>query len=422
MKLRVKHKDLLMKSLFVLCLIYVLMRPFVTNYVTYYYKQIFMFFVGVGLALSILNKRNLRKIGIYVIGHSLLFYIYIVLNALLNGGTELLRYGFERYIFYTFPLFLMTYIQNKINWDKVLSGIMLFGILDASISIIEFVTKRQMFPMSDGELSVQLTTRAGALISRTYGLQGNYFLLAEILCVCGISAFYLFRFRQSKLAFIGFIIISIGILSTGTRGYYVAYAIGILFLYILESVSKKKQITPLIRIVVLVVIIYIALRMIIFSGFQFGNSFVDSLIMRIRMVFDWRGDSANSARLSRWEWALSMWKKAPLFGHGACFTDTRYSGFIAVTESGVLKRLVELGLFGTILQYGTMLPLILKGIKRFRIEQDQRSAFFFSVLVAFFIEDLILQRYTALEYTIITWSSLVYLAYYQKPLTNNHSN
>ena len=108
-----------------------------------------------------------------------------------------------------------------------------------------------------------------------------------------------------------------------------------------------------------------------------------------------------------------MWKEAPFFGKGACFTDTRYSGFIAVTESGVLKRMVELGIVGTLLQYATMVPLLIKGIKRYKKTKETRMLFFFAVLLAFFVEDFVLQRYTALEYTIITWTFLSYIAYFE---------
>ena len=134
------------------------------------------------------------------------------------------------------------------------------------------------------------------------------------------------------------------------------------------------------------------------------------------MIFDWTGDSANSARIDHWNWAIKYWKESPLFGHGACCTETRYSGYISVTESGFLKRLVELGLIGTVLQYLTMLIPLLKGINRYRrAEIGGASILFFSILLAFFVEDLILQRYTGMEYTIISWTILSCLAYAPLP-------
>ena len=130
------------------------------------------------------------------------------------------------------------------------------------------------------------------------------------------------------------------------------------------------------------------------------------------MITDWTGDSSNSARIQHWLYALNEWQSSFLFGNGACCTDTRYSGFKAVTESGILKRLVELGLIGTILQYTTMFIPLLKGIKNIKLKvENEHTLFFLSVIICFFVEDIVLQRYTALEYTIIIWTSLSMIAY-----------
>ena len=99
-------------------------------------------------------------------------------------------------------------------------------------------------------------------------------------------------------------------------------------------------------------------------------------------------------------------------GHGACCTDLSYSGYISVTESGVLKRLVELGIIGTVLQYLTMITPIAHGIKKIRSNKSNPTVLVaIGVLAAYFVEDCVLQRYTSPEYTMILWFSIAYIAY-----------
>lgn len=400
---------------FALGFIYVLMRPFLTNYITPSYKYLFILLLLFGLGVALVHKSTIAKIGLVEVFLCLAFYIYVLLNAALLGGQELLGYAFERYIFYTVPLFVFAYFGSKINWDRVFRFLMWFGSIDSAISLIEFITKKQMFPMSNGENNVEIITMAGTKILRTYGLQGNYFLLAEILCVCGLASLWLYEKQKQKVCFYGFLFISVGVLSTGSRGYYVSYGVAILFMYLYIRKKRGLNINSFIKTAILLVIILILLYILLFTNVITGIDVVDSILSRIRMITDWTGDSSNSARIEHWINALQRWKESPLFGNGACCTDTRYSKYVAVTESGILKRLVELGILGTILQYLTMfVPLRQSIIKKRKGTLTEDAPYLFAILVCFFIEDIVLQRYTALEYTIISWTVLSLLAYTNK--------
>ena len=400
---------------FALCLLYVLMRPFLTNYITPLYKYLFILLLLVGLGVALVHKSTIMKIGSLEMTLCLAFYIYALLNAAFLGGQELLGYTFERYIFYTVPLFVFAYFGNKINWDRVFAFLMWFGIIDSAISLIEFITKKQMFPMSNGESNVEMITMAGTKILRTYGLQGNYFLLAEILCVCGLASLWLYEKKNQKVYFYSFLFISVGILSTGSRGYYVSYGGAMVFMYLYIRKRRGLNVNTLIKTLVFFVTILILLYILFFTNVITGIGFVDSILSRIRMIIDWTGDSSNSARIEHWINALKRWKENPLFGNGACCTDTRYSKYVAVTESGILKRLVELGIFGTALQYLTMfVPLRQSIIKKRKGTLTEDAPCLYGILVCFFIEDIVLQRYTALEYTIISWTALSLLAYTNK--------
>ncbi|HIR89374.1 MAG TPA: O-antigen ligase family protein [Candidatus Fimimorpha faecalis] len=418
MVIKIHKKNLIFTICFYIGLFYILMRPFLINYVSPLCKYIFMLLVAIAGVLTLINKKYLGKIGCIELFWIIVSYVYILGNAILLNGKELFSMALTAYIFYSFPILIMPLLMNRVNWRKVMGVVSAFGVLDAGISILEFINRRQMFPMSGVEGEVGTITKAGAYIVRTYGLQGSYFILAEVLCFCGFCAFYLYRSGKSKINLVAWIIISVGILTTGSRGYYVSYAAGMAAILYCEhyfdknrGINKKTLITIMSVIILLIFFIYLILG----TNITTGNADVDVVLNRIRMIFDWEGDSANVQRMSIWMWSIDHWKEAFLFGHGACSTDIRFSGYIKVTESGVLKRLCELGVVGTIIQYITMFIPIKSGVKKlFNKKLDSNSLPFIATMIAYFIEDFVLERYTAPEYTVLLWTSIAYIAYYQR--------
>ena len=198
MRIKFNLNKLFFYSLFFLCLIYILMRPVLVTYVFSASKYIFILIIVLCAFIAILNKSIIKKIGSVEILLLITFYFYVVMNGLIAGGNELLYYGVERYIFLTLPIFIIPFINKKINWDTILIFLVLFGVVDASFSIYEFMTRVQLFPRANvlEDVTIQMSNYTNV---RTYGLNGNYFLLAEILCVCGFAAFYLFKFKKISL-------------------------------------------------------------------------------------------------------------------------------------------------------------------------------------------------------------------------------
>ena len=417
MQLKIKRNKLVFGFCYFIVLLYVLMRPFLINYLFPQIKYIFLLIILLGLFVTFCTRKYIHEIGNKELLFLIISYVYILLNAYFIGGAELLTLSITSYILYTFPIIVFPLIKNKVDFIKLLKFLSWFGLVDAGISIIEFITRKQMFPMSGVEGEVGTVTKAGAYIVRTYGLQGSYFILAEVLCFCGCAAFYLYRFQKDRIYFFIWVIISIGILTTGSRGYYVSYFVGLVAMYLCESLfepSKKKNYKKVLSIFGMLIILVLILYFVLHSDFLTGNNDIDVVLRRIRMIADWEGDSANVRRVQVWNWAIKYWKESILVGHGACSTDLRYSGYINVTESGVLKRLVELGIIGTILQYITMIIPIKRGIRNIKKRKLHSSALvFIGTVVAFMIEDFVLERYTSPEYTIILWFSIAYLAYTQ---------
>lgn len=417
MRFLFNRKKIVFIILFGICLVYILMRPVLDVYISSSYKFIFIIILVMTAGIGFMSTQVRRKIGTNEIVLMILFYIYVIINAFVCGRTELLYLGIERYIFLTLPLFAMPIVYKRLNWQKLLKVLSIFGIIDAICSIIEFVTHRALFPAANVDSRVEMHMSSYHIV-RTYGLNGNYFLLAEILSVCGLASFYLIRFKHERKWIIAFAIITIGVLSTGSRGYYVSYGVGLLIMYLSENNHMKVTRKQLYKFFVLVIIICMVLYFLIGTNILTGNEKVDQIVVRFRMIFNFTTEDGNIGRISKWKWAIQEWANNPLFGNGACCTDTRYSGYYMVTESGVLKRLVELGLVGTILQYTTMFIPLYKGIKKYlrNGRKDSIVVLCLSILACFLVEDTILQRYTGVEYTIILWALIEYIAYEQKSL------
>ncbi len=398
--------------LFGTCLIYLLMRPVLEAYFSSVFKGIFIILLTINAGIGVLSPGIKKKIGAEEIALLLAFYIYTIFNAFIGGGLELLYYGVERYIFLTLPIFAMPIIYKNINWKVLLKALSIFGVIDASCSIIEFFTRKALFPAANVTKNVAIKMSNYTII-RTYGLNGNYFLLAEILSVCGIAALFLARFYHEKRWLIAFAVITLGILSTGSRGYYISFAVGFLVLYMCDfnqnGISRKQ----LFKALSVFLIFMLALYFFIGTKYVTGVDNIDQIITRFRQIVDFTNEDANVTRLRRWNWAFQEWEKNPVWGIGACATDTRYSGYVSVAESGLLKRLIELGIIGALLQYSTIIIPLYLGIKRYKknCKGNPIAVFCFSVIAIFLVEDFTLQRYTELEYTIILWALLEYVAY-----------
>lgn len=406
-----KIKNRIIKNIgLYICLIYILLRPFLNTYVTEYIKYFFIFFMVYYAFIGIINNKINKKIGFLEIFLCVIFIFYVIISSLFMGGLELFWYTMERYIFYMIPIFVIPVIKGRVNWNKLLSILTWYGVIDSIVSIIEFITHKQIFAL--GGVRHNIVQLYGDDSIRTFGLNGNYFLLAELLCVCGFASIYKTIFMRQKKELWKFIIISIGIFTTGSRGYYVAYFVGICVIFFMYNIEKGISANTFFRIVIAVLLVFFILCFVFFTNINIGISGIDTILARLRSITDFNHNLANVERVRHWTMSFDRWKRHPLFGNGASFTDVRYSKFEFVTESGLFKRLVELGIVGTLLQYITMIIPLYKGIEKYKKNKiiNKIMVFFFAVIAAFLTEDLVLQRYGEIEYTIIMWSSLSFIS------------
>lgn len=408
---KVDYKKFVSSFLFYLAFMYVLMRPLLTFYFSDFPKRIYTIEVFGILMYSLfvkLCKKTILKSDVVVYGIYLGSVLYICINSYCLGGKELLSLSLTRYIIYSFPLLYAPILVEKVNLENVMNFLVGFGIVDSLISLYEFTTHKVVFNFTGDQIVLMLN---GAV--RTYGLNGNYFLLGEMLTICALTSLYLYIVNKKRFYFISFILILVGIFSTGTRGFYVASVLGVVLLLGIFSFREKLTKNMIIKFTIVLILISILVYIVMFSGLTTGNAYIDGVLSRIRSIVNWSTENANVVRANRWEYAISTWKDHFWFGTGACSTEVDASTFSFAPESGLLKRLVELGLVGTVIHYLSMFIPIVYGLTRSKIiqgeNQDYRIYWAISIIFSLFVEDLVLQMYTGIEYATITWFLISYV-------------
>lgn len=397
---------------FYFCLIYILARPFLLNYVSSYIKYLFFFIYLFAFLITLIKGNLLKKVSPVLLFVWLIFLVYIIMSDLFMGDKEMLYISLLNYIVYSFPFFIIVPISNKINFINVFKFLVVFGVLDSLIAIYEFMSKQLLFPTPD--VPTIGYDYGSHIVYRSVGLNGSFFLLAITLGVCGLTALYMYNLKRNKLYLGALMLISTGILTTSTRGVYVAYIVAVSYFlyvnkkeYVIKSGLKVKVILSFFASIFAIMF----LGNVIFSGIQFENENLNNVFFRVRSIFNWKTDSANLERISIWKKSISIWEKNVFFGNGASITNSSYSKYIGVTESGILLRLVEFGIVGTILQYFTLFYPFAAGKKKLNRQKENNSAqhLFISIIIFIMTEDTILQIYGSLEAMAFLWTSLAFV-------------
>jgi hypothetical protein len=143
------------------------------------------------------------------------------------------------------------------------------------------------------------------------------------------------------------------------------------------------------------------------------------VIAQLASIIDWTRDESNQARLLAWNIGISAWLKSPLWGNGlgttgeAALRTMPGSGF--VTESQLLKTLVELGIPGLLIWGFLWFVIGQTAIRLYKRTEnpDQRMmvlAIFCSLIIVF-IEGLVYQNMEVKQVNALTWTFLGMLSF-----------
>lgn len=330
----------------------------------------------------------------------IVYVLFIIANGLYFENSE----RFQSAIFYytIYPL-LSVVLMNKtrLNLTKICKFTIACTIPNILVGLYEFVFQRNLFSSSVLKIGIDGNIRPA-------GLAGSFISLPLVLGIGGIMCFYFYYENKRMVYLIGFILESVGIFFSMSRGPLVGYCIGLMILYILlaKEQSQRKKVVA----VSLIVLVLGVISAVVFSGVTFSNDFIDRILIRIRQIFVWdgsNGDASNVTRSNRWLYYLKLFLQKPIFGYGIGSTGSAIANYqkitMGVTESSIIKRLIETGIVGTALFYGYLAVLAKKSFAM-RKKSDTWFILFESIIVMFIIEHIVLQINEMLVPSILWWT------------------
>jgi hypothetical protein len=154
-----------------------------------------------------------------------------------------------------------------------------------------------------------------------------------------------------------------------------------------------------------------------------------AILRHTRSITDWARDETNRDRLAAWSQALQAWRAAPLWGQGigttgAAALRTRPQRAF-VTESQVLKSLVELGPLGLLALVYLWAQIARVGYRAYRAAQHptQRALLLgiLTGLLVVFVEGLVYQNLEVKQVNAYYWTLVGTLAFLASQISRAES-
>lgn len=328
-----------------------------------------------------------------------LFSVYIILNGFILVDIQHFVRGIYEYIFYGLLFFSSIGFLKKIEYnqiEKLWKTLGYIGVILSLLTFFEYFSKTNLIKSSDSLAAGTFITGYGytfraKVFSRSYLSHG---LIMGVFSLIELENFR--KYRNNKWLVFYFLCL-VSVLFTSSRGPLVATLISsLLFIFLninLKGMGKKQFFMILIASVIGFIMFYI----IFLSDLNVGNDKVMYFITRMRNIFNWNGDAGNLGRLLRWSNYLSYFNGHNIFW-GVGISTTGSSGLSSImgsTESGVLKRLIELGYLGFIFYYIYLFKVIHYGAKGIKISNsnsvNEIKKISLSIIVCILIDDIALQ-------------------------------
>ncbi len=349
--------------------------------------------------LMFLNKEivDFHRAKLYII--ALIFSVYVVINAIIQDTPAQIGRAIYEYVFYILIFFAILYLLPKVNLRKCIKVVAFWGVLIACLSWYEFITKNYL--LTNLDLDANAGFRA-IVFSRSFLSHGM------ILGFFALSCMDICYAEKKPLWFLMGIFCYLSILTTASRGPLVACGVALVLQFLLNTYISSRRSAKRFWANMLLFAGIIAVFILMFSSFQTGNETVDNFLFRMRSIFNWTGDAGNVGRLQFWENAIALFKTNILFGIGPSKTGSWGDGALTVTESGILKRLCELGLIGFICYYYFVICIIANGIRAYKKQnaiQKQPMVFWFSLATAVLINDITVQSTEEIMISFFMWTA-----------------
>jgi O-antigen ligase len=336
-----------------------------------------------------------------IVGY-MLFCSYIVARGIMGGNTSWLVRGMYEYLFYSSFFWAVLFYVGTIDLRNIFLAFSFVGVLIAVLSFWEYAhgsyilggTYESDYISWEGDTSIAFRTK---VFTRSYLSHGI------ILGVATLVSFYLYKHEQKLRFLLAALLSYFGIFTTQSRGPLVATTVALGLCWLALHPRKRK------KILLFSICCSPFFILFLFSSIQTGIPLLDFYLHRIQSIFNWTGDAGNLGRIVLWLNALQMWSESIWTGIGVSATGSWGEASLTVTESGVLKRLVETGIIGFVSYYGFLTLLvynILVKLKNLTKEKYLETILCLGVAVCVLIDDITLQVTEEVMVAFFLWFAL----------------
>lgn len=329
----------------------------------------------------------------------LAFSFYIIVDGVLQCSTQQFVRAIYEYIFYIFMFFAMAYLLPRANICRCLKVVAVWGVIIACLSWVEFISKSYI--ISNIVYDPTKPFRA-TVFTRSFLSHGVILGIFSVVCMH-------FFYTDKRLGWLlPAALCFVSILTTNSRGPLVAFGLALVLQFMLNSYISQKHSLKRFGASVLLAAAAVVVLIVVFGTFETSNEVINAFLRRIRSIIDWSGDAGNLGRLLYWEQAIEWFQTNILFGIGPSKTGSWGAGSIGVTESGVLKRLCELGLVGFLIYYCFVAQILIRGIGKYVKQSDDNKralTLWFSLALAMLINDCTLQSTEEIMISFFLWTA-----------------
>lgn len=408
MKIKIKS---IYKSVFFLSIFYMYTKSLWDTYLGSFGKLLFYGIVFLGIIMFVFDAviKKSRE-DIVVVIFFAVYVLYVVCNGKLMSNAAQFSQGMLEYILYTLYFLSSCYYVKKGNLTEAgMRKFVYLGMILSIFAIYEYITKTGLIP--DNSYTIYYFD-GGFSAYRARVFCESPMTLCMMLGILFLFALYLIYVKNNKKMIIPTVFLLIGMFCTGSRGPLIGALCGAVIIICLKwrknPLTKKKAERTMVAffsVIILLIILSILGRN---GTISTGNELIDNAIKRFASATDFTNEWGNVARLRIWIRYIEVFKNHFWFGIGIAHTSsTVASNTLTVTESGLLKRLVETGFIGTLMYFSLVcLPIIYFSFrkKNKNREVNEYKIFTIALLVAVGIEDIVLQLFADVMSMYIFWA------------------
>lgn len=344
-----------------------------------------------------------RKSKVFLGWYFFIIAIYLI-NALFWINSEYVFKGLYSYVFYQIIFLAVFQSFDHVNILKVLKVFKNLGVIIAILACYEVFSGATLLTYETDYLGILYD---GNIITRARVFAGSFLILGMLLSCTTLISYYFCLVYKGISSYIICIINFFGVLMTSSRGPLIATLGGALVIWFALNPINTKRASKNLFLILSGGLLIICL-VIVFQDVILNIEYINYLWQRLASIFNWSTDNSNVQRMTIWTQVIEVIKQNWIFGVGIGSTGTQVTNSygITVTESGILRRFVELGIIGAGLYYCFILYIV----KNYALGISKRETKFspaaVGVIIAILIEDIILQVSDSIMISSIFWFCL----------------